>query len=147
MKLIGKDSQIELPENENGTNFRQLKWKVNEKIIAYMKPSIVVETYPLVDAKNNLTDKAKECFNNMFMDYANEEGVWTKVETAKFTADVLNSGPIDPDDGRVQNVFNKYNIDSKTGHLVAQNMVDFYHDACKVREDTVRENLSCIFIG
>jgi len=143
MVICGKETGKEILDTENGTTIRNLKIKINERIVLSQKPTMLVSKVPILDSRRQFVPKAIDLFTDAYKEYSDPAtGTWGRKEAGRFTGVVLGQGEssVDVDDQRVKNLFDKWDPHG-TGILSIQSVLSFYLDAAQTREIVVWDNI------
>ena len=138
-RVFGYSSYSTIKENENGKTLAQLGLQSGETLTAYkLQVEEEVVNAPLTGPDGQLTEKAKEIFNEWF-DMYSDNGKMTKETCSLFIKGCTGEQP-SPNDDRIGTLFKMYDSNND-GFIEREEFLLFYQISSKNKPETVRENL------
>ena len=129
-----------LKDTENGKTLGELGFQNNETITAYkIYLEEEVTNAPLIGPDNNLTEKAKQIFNEWYDMYSDENNIMTMETCCLFIKGCTGEFPTVQDD-RIVKLFRAYDS-NKDGKIERHEFLTFYAESARSKPETVRENL------
>lgn len=138
LKITRKMMNVDIKDNQNGRNLRDIKFKFNERLVVSAKPTPTVESEPLTSMEDILNPKALKCFKEIFEMFS-VQSLMYKENCAAFTRYCLND-KCEADDQRVTDLFNKYDLDHDE-ILQEDDFIRFYTDSAIRKPVVVWQNL------
>jgi hypothetical protein len=147
VRLVRGANRPEIKDKHNSRNLRDMRIKLGEKLICESRPITQkkIETEKLRDQNNVMTEKCDKVIREVFHRFQ-QDGKMGPAETAKFAQIVLDSSSIGPDDSRVKDMIEKWDLD-KDGWLNEQEFWNFYENATIHKPMVVWQNLKSLNYG
>jgi hypothetical protein len=147
VKLVRAANRPEIKDKHNSRNLRDMRIKLGEKLTCESRPIIQkkIETEKLRDNNNVMTEKCDKVIREVYHRFEHD-GKMGPAEIAKFAQIVLDQNSIAPDDNRVKEMIEKWDLD-KDGLLSEEEFWNFYENATIHKPNVVWQNLKSLNYG